>query len=237
MIVSKGNKYGRLTAVERYDRLSGGKIRTFWECKCDCGNKTVVRSDHLQSGASQSCGCLQKEAASTANRKITPFTIIGDVAIGKTTQGVEFFVDAEDVNKLNDKTWTLSANGYLQTNLYREGRTVLLHKFIVGDYEKGFCVDHIDRNKLNNRKSNLRICRQADNAKNSSLRSDNTSGVTGVYKDKRNGGWRVEITANKERHYLGTFSNYYDAVKTRREAERLYFGEYAPRHYGKGGAK
>ncbi len=54
-----GNKYGRLTVVGLSDKKSGRK--SFWVCKCDCGNEKLVRSDSLKSGDVKSCGCLKKE--------------------------------------------------------------------------------------------------------------------------------------------------------------------------------
>lgn len=218
-----GQKFGRLVpyAVER-----GSGSRVFLRCKCGCGNETVVRSDHMTSGASRSCGCLQKEAASAANKRETPFIVKDDIAIGKTAQGIEFIIDAEDLDKVADKTWHVNAQGYLQTNIYSDGTSPVLHRMIMGDYGKGLCVDHIDRNKLNNRKSNLRICRQGDNAKNAGMRIDNTSGFTGVR--ERSGKWYAEIRANGKSHYLGSFDNFNDAVQARLNGEKRYFGEYAP---------
>jgi hypothetical protein len=54
-----GNKYGRLTVVGLSPKKSGRK--SFWVCKCICGNEHLVRSDSLKSGNVQSCGCLKKE--------------------------------------------------------------------------------------------------------------------------------------------------------------------------------
>lgn len=54
-----GNKYGRLTVVGLSPKKSGRK--SFWVCKCLCGNEHLVRSDSLKSGNVQSCGCLKKE--------------------------------------------------------------------------------------------------------------------------------------------------------------------------------
>lgn len=58
----KGKKFGRLTAVSIYPvKSAGGAIR--WRCVCDCGAKSVVISSNLTSGATKSCGCLQKDKA------------------------------------------------------------------------------------------------------------------------------------------------------------------------------
>lgn len=57
----KGERFGRLV-VERRDHTL--KKAAFWICRCDCGSITTVQSCHLRSGATQSCGCLNKEQAS-----------------------------------------------------------------------------------------------------------------------------------------------------------------------------
>lgn len=227
----RGQKFGKLTVIDRVSdspRIGDRRPRVQWLCGCDCGQQIIVRSDHLLSGETQSCGCYQKKRAGEANRRTTPFIIRGDVAIGKTSQGIEFYIDAKDVEKVSDMTWHVNAQGYLQTNMHGDRTSPLLHKIILGDYGKGFCVDHIDRNKLNNRRSNLRICRQNDNAKNASLRSDNTSGYTGVYYDARRGKWWAGITSNGISYYLGSFEKKDDAIAARLDAETKYFGEFAP---------
>ena len=57
-----GKRFGRLVALEYI-----GKSR--WLCQCDCGNKKVIRTDHLKNGATISCGCYNREASSKRNRK------------------------------------------------------------------------------------------------------------------------------------------------------------------------
>lgn len=56
-----GQKFGRLTVVERAEDMSPGNVR--WSCVCDCGNKTVAQSASLRSGRHLSCGCIQRESA------------------------------------------------------------------------------------------------------------------------------------------------------------------------------
>lgn len=89
-------------------------------------------------------------------------------------------------------------------------------------------VDHIDRNKMNNKRSNLRVCTRNQNAQNYGIKKNNTTGVTGVYRNKKNGKWIALITENKKTHALGHYENFYDAVLARLEAEKKYFGEFAP---------
>ena len=56
-----GFRFGRLFVISRAENI---KRLTRWNCLCDCGNKTVVYGCHLKSGATKSCGCLNKEVAS-----------------------------------------------------------------------------------------------------------------------------------------------------------------------------
>jgi hypothetical protein len=54
-----GKQFGRLTVVDLSEKMSGRK--SYWVCKCECGNEKLVRSDSLKSGNVQSCGCLKVE--------------------------------------------------------------------------------------------------------------------------------------------------------------------------------
>ena len=58
-----GKKFGRLTVIRRCENNKHGLPR--WECKCDCGNITLVDGQHLREGKTKSCGCLKKDAQKT----------------------------------------------------------------------------------------------------------------------------------------------------------------------------
>lgn len=59
-----GQRYGRLTVLQRAETINK---RTRWLCRCDCGQEVTVEAYNLKTGHTQSCGCLQKEAASLAS--------------------------------------------------------------------------------------------------------------------------------------------------------------------------
>src|ERR1044072_3880463 len=61
-----GQRFGRLIAVRPLGLDKNHKMQ--WACTCDCGGTTITYVRTLRSGLSQSCGCLQKERASTANK-------------------------------------------------------------------------------------------------------------------------------------------------------------------------
>ena len=53
-----GKRFGKLTVIKESDYKSPHHLNTYWECKCDCGNTTIVNGSYLRIGMTQSCGCL-----------------------------------------------------------------------------------------------------------------------------------------------------------------------------------
>ena len=99
--------------------------------------------------------------------------------------------------------------------------TQYMHRFILGLTNPRVQADHRDGNGLNNRRSNLRSATNIQNSQNRKhLDSRNASGVTGVYRDKKNNKWVAEIIIYGEYKFLGRFSSLQDAKKVRRKAER-----------------
>ena len=72
----------------------------------------------------------------------------------------------------------------------------------------------------------INVCEQKYNACNTRIRSNNTSGVTGVSKHKQTNKWRAYIEYNQKYIHLGLFNTKEEAIKARKEAELKYFGEY-----------
>ena len=81
-------------------------------------------------------------------------------------------------------------------------------------------VDHEDGDTLNNRLKNLRNVTQAQNQQNTKLRSNNTSGVTGVCWDKSKQRWLVSIGVSGKSKYVGRFKSFEEAVDARSQAEK-----------------
>ena len=231
-----GQFFGHLEVLYKDEEKTKKEGRTFWFCQCNCKNKTIVSisTSQLTSGKTRSCGCLRRQSLieyNKANKKKTN-KIIQDTInkCGKiilTNSNKEALIDIEDIEKISNFTWRLDTNGYVVCPLYNEvskkydliGR---LHRIIM-DCPKGYIVDHINGNKLDNRKDNLRICTQSDNTKNHVIGKNNTSGYSGIIYNKDNKNWRVRI-GDKE---IGSFFNFEDAVIARKDAEEKYFGEYS----------
>ena len=132
-----------------------------------------------------------------------------------------FFTDDERV--LNH-IWCPAADGYSATHI--NGKPIMAHRFLMNPANDKL-VDHINNNKADNRLCNLRIANKSQNAYNSKPRSTNTSGVPGVYFRKDTQKWVACIRHNYKKIALGCFSNKEDAIKARKEAEKIYIGEFA----------
>ena len=87
---------------------------------------------------------------------------------------------------------------------------------------KHLFIDHINGNALDNRIDNLRLVTNAENKRNGTKHSHNTSGVTGVSFHKATNKWSVKIGFNGESYHLGVFTDFEAAVAARKEAEKKY---------------
>lgn len=98
---------------------------------------------------------------------------------------------------------------------------VYLHRWIL-DTPSDLVVDHINRNPLDNRRSNLRICTRRENSQNMGANSLSTTKIRGVYFEKQINKWRAQITVNGKSLRLGCFSDIEDAILCVRNARAYY---------------
>lgn len=150
------------------------------------------------------------------------------------TQGKYALVDNEDFEYLNQWKWSYGCGGYAIRVQYLGGgqankkqQMIYMHKLLLS--ELGKKTDHKDTNKLNNSRSNLRVCTQADNTANQSLKSSNTSGFKGVVRVARNQRkpWAAQIAPRGKGKFLGYFMTKEEAALAYNRAARLAFGEFA----------
>lgn len=140
------------------------------------------------------------------------------------TKGMFVLVDDDDYEYLNSFNWCVSSHGYAKAGINK--KTVYMHRMIMG-YPKGYQIDHINENKLDNRKENLRICTSSQNRRNISVRKDNTSGYKGVTKYLYGDGWVAKINNGYKTINLGIFATLEDAaIAYNRKAIEL-FGEFS----------
>lgn len=115
-----------------------------------------------------------------------------------------------DAPALSRFTWRKHPNGYAT---HIDGDTsILLHRLLMPGVDE---VDHIDQNKLNNTRANLRACSHLQNCHNRGISAANTSGALGVSYVKSRDRWLAQICIDGKKKNLGRY-------KTRDEAEAVY---------------
>ena len=158
--------------------------------------------------------------SSFGKRKNNNYTIDGEYAyISIGNEGEKVICDKDMVDEFSQYYWYIDSHGYVCT---RTNKTRLkMHKVVMSDFG-GDVIDHINRNKLDNRRENLRSTTYSMNAFNQKARGNN-SGVIGVY--NVNGRWESVITVKGKRIYLGCFKTIEEAANARKQAELKYYGE------------
>lgn len=135
-------------------------------------------------------------------------------------------VDDQNFDWLNQWKWGLSPNGYAVRCKYVSPKnlTILMHREVLKTPE-GFDTDHINRDKLDNRVSNLRIATRSQNMLNSEISVANTSGFKGVHYYKSRDTYQVYIHLNGKRTHLGYFKNIEQAAAVYQEASKIHMDQ------------
>jgi hypothetical protein len=141
---------------------------------------------------------------------------------GKRGSGRFATVDDEDYEALSRYGWHLKA-GYAARN--DGGRLVYMHRHIM-DTPSGQVTDHINGDRLDNRRCNLRSCLHAQNRQNQKVYSNNTSGYRGVSMCRTTRTWTAQVTANGKRWRMCGFKTAADASAAYENAARESFGSF-----------
>jgi len=194
-------RFGKLTAVSRADNIGRD---TAWLCKCDCGSERVVRTAALRKGEVRSCGC---DAPAPFLKGTRRYDLTGQ-RFGKLVAIKPLPKKGDDYRWLcrcdcGNETVVAVANlrnGHTQS-CGCEGSSSFDHLH----YVDGTSVELI---------------------RSQTIRSNNSSGVTGVYWAKKEQRWAASIGFKGKRYHLGLFERFSDAVEARKEAEQQYFGTF-----------
>ena len=238
-----GEVFGRLTVVQQIeDYISpNGDRQARWLCKCNCEAHTltmVTGSNLKRKNGVRSCGCIGREKSSERMKvmaavlnenkhKTNTYDLNGEYGVGWTfNTDNEFYFDLEDYEQIKDYCWfeDIAKDGLhrLKTNIPKTGKNISMHVLL--GYKNH---DHIDRNELNNRKSNLRPCTPTENNYNRKIFSNNTSGYTGVSFNKRLQKWCARLYKNNKLVLDELFDSKEDAVRARLLAEEKYCNGFA----------
>jgi len=239
-----GEKFGNLTVI-KYSHSKN--THSHWICRRDCGNIITVSISFLKKAINLMCSeCVKKfsdinnvlEATNIdsqgkiinkinfTNHKLNKYDFFNNEVIIND----KIIIDKEDFNFIDsfERYISIDSRGYAY--LSYAGKDIYLHRLLskaplfCENFETDIC-DHINGNRLDNRKINLRIIQRSYNPVNCGIRNDNTSGYKGVSWLERLKKWQVSIQFQKQNHYIGVFENIEDAIKARKDAELKYFGE------------
>jgi len=128
---------------------------------------------------------------------------------------------------------TIDSDGYYKVNLCNnnnERKTFNLHQLIAKAYianpTNKIYINHIDTNKLNNNSDNLRWATRQESLRYRRLASNNSSGIKGVYFNKKLKKWTAAITVDKIQTHLGCFESKDEAKAARQKHSKSEFGEF-----------
>jgi hypothetical protein len=156
------------------------------------------------------------------------------------TKGYVTLVDDEDAEWMSEHCWQVSlhkgvpyAGRPAWDSTERRHKRCQLHRAILArihgaDAIAGKMVDHINRNPLDNRRENLRLCSRPQNQWNCGLSKRNTSGFKGLFYINRGiKRWGAKIEFNGKKLYLGYYHTKEEAARVRDEAAKKHHGEFA----------
>ncbi|GHU70051.1 hypothetical protein FACS1894184_14960 [Clostridia bacterium] len=203
-----GQKFGKWFVLDAFSRNNKGTLR----CQCDCGRIVDVDAYSIVHGGSSHC------------RKCNTYIDEGAHMRCMTSKGASFIIDKSDTDLIKRYTWYILECGYATATV--KGKTVYLHK-LLGEKEGYKQVDHINQDKSDNRRCNLRPATHMQNQYNKKLTSNNTSGYKGVCFDKRSKRYIAYIDAERKRTYLGYYEDPISAALAYDQAAVRLHGEFA----------
>lgn len=214
-----GQKFGRLTVLERLKSVTGsnGKKIVVYRCKCECGNIINVYGKFLRSGDKKSCGCLYNEYHSNANKinykhgmyKTRLYNVWRQMVYRCNTKTGKSYKDYGGRGIKVCEEWQndfMSFHDWAYSNGYNENA------------KKGECtIDRINVNG-NYEPSNCRWV-------NSVIQARNKRHKGGISFNKRINKWEAYIGLHRKMKHLGNFDEFESAAQAREEAERFYWGQ------------
>lgn len=137
------------------------------------------------------------------------------------SRGMWAIIELSDLELVKGYRWSASGGGYAAA---WDGTEVILMHHIFLPRKNGFHTDHINGNRQDNRRCNLRYATRSQNSANHARRSDNKVGVTGICWDSSRKKWMATITLDGNTRRLGRFDSKTQAINVRRKAEKKLFG-------------
>jgi hypothetical protein len=157
---------------------------------------------------------------------------VGNLKKIELTKGKYALVDDSDFEFLSQWKWCAHTCGYAVRSMTINGKrkTIYMHRLIMGLDDGSIFIDHINHNRLDNRKENLRFADSAQNKHNEGINSANKTGYKGVIYNRFTKKYQAKIRVYGQRIHLGSFETAEDAAKAYQEAAIKYHGDYVFRN-------
>lgn len=178
----------------------------------------------MKSGKYTCCNQCSVKRRVKKTKTYNNFEVDGEYGIGYAGD-ITFKFDLDDYEKIKHIKWCKHSSGYI-SGYFKNNHYELLHRFVM-NADKNVIIDHINHDKTDNRKLNLRIADYSKNGMNKKY--DNRSVYPGVRFHKKQNNWSARIQVNYNPIHLGTFTTMDEAIKARKEAEDKYYGEFSYR--------
>ncbi len=198
-----GKTFGKLAVIEQASSNAKGARR--WVCQCECGNQTVVLSSNLTRGYTKSCGCIKQN--DLTGKKIGSLTVFGrsDKYGSRGKRKTQLWECRCECGAITYKATDVLTNPDLSMCSNCAGKYAIEKSRIAAGYVDGTQISRI---------------------KNIDPKSDNISGVRGVYYDKKTGKYRARLQFKGKTYSFGTYSTPEEAAEARRLGELNVFGEF-----------
>lgn len=203
-----GSKFNMLTIIDSEFRNK----KTYYLCKCDCGNEKWIRADSVTSEKQKSCGCLSKKKQfkhkDLTGSKIGRLTVLEEVNKKDEKYYYKCKCDCGNIKVIEADLLTTEKTkscGCLGTENALDKQKLAIEKFKEKYLVEGTSLASINREKP--------------------IKS-NTSGITGVTWDKSKGKWMAQVVFKGKSYYLGRYEDKEEAVKARKEAEEKLHKEF-----------
>ena len=190
-----GQRFGKLVAIEPAGGTSKGSV--IWRCRCDCGGEVCTPLHQLTAGYRKSCGCLSHPARKDYVGK--RFGRLMVTAYAGKQNGMHRWRCVCDcgtetvVGQTLLQTGKTKSCGCLQSEIYKDNLKLI----------DGTSVTILETSRKK-------------------IRASNTSGHTGVYRDRKRNKWVAQICFKGKTYYLGSYAKQEDAVRARRQGEEMY---------------
>lgn len=196
-----GQRFGMLTVLHRAEKPYPV---VYWTCQCDCGKIIDVTANNLSSGHTVSCGC----------RRVNKY-------IGQRFGALTVLEKTEEVvihGRTKSPLWKCRCDcgniTFVRLDSLTSGATRSCGCHMEDKIEKmRTAAGYVDGTQI----SRIRKIPQTSN---------NSSGIVGVYWDKRSGKWRARLGFKGTVYHLGSYSDLLNAVAVRKQAEQIIFGEF-----------